>query len=109
MVHRLIKIAEVLAETNDFSASTVQRKSTPSRILENKWYSSRVKYSQGKIRFYTTLEKRPGFETYLTLKQPKTSTDNHKTTNKCFKLPIETGRYAQKTQMERISPCAVNG
>ena len=36
----LSNVAEVLGETNDFLASTVQRKLTPRRILENYWYSS---------------------------------------------------------------------
>ena len=52
----LSKVAEVLGETNDFFASTVQRKLALRRILENHWYSSRVKYSQGKLRLYTTLK-----------------------------------------------------
>ena len=52
----LSKVAEVLGETNDFFTSTVQRKLALRRILENHWYSSRVKYSQGKLRLYTTLK-----------------------------------------------------
>ena len=44
----LSKVAEVLGETNDFLVSTVQRKLALRRILENHWYSSRFKYSQGK-------------------------------------------------------------
>ena len=35
----LSKITEVLGETNDFLASTVQRKLALRRILENHWYS----------------------------------------------------------------------
>ena len=67
----LSKVEEVLGETNDFLASTVQRKLALRRILENHWYSSRVKYSQGKLRLYTTLKERPGFEIYLTLNKLK--------------------------------------
>ena len=67
----LSKVAEVLGETNDFLASTVQRKLALRRILENHWYPSQVKYSQGKLRLYTTFKERPGFETYLTLNNPK--------------------------------------
>ena len=98
----LSKIAEVLGETNDFLASTVQRKSALRRILENQWYSSRVKYSQGKLRLYTTLNERPGFEIYLTLSNPKPRQAITKLRISAHKLPIETGRYDQKTQMERI-------
>ena len=50
------KITEVLGQTNDFLASTVQRKSGLKRILKYQWYSSRVKYSQGKLRLYATLK-----------------------------------------------------
>ena len=67
----LSKVAEVLGETNDFLASTVQRKLALRRILENHWYPSQVKFSQGKLRLYTTFKERPGFETYLTLNNPK--------------------------------------
>ena len=62
----LSKIAEVLGETDDFLASTAQRKSALRRILENQWYSKlEPNTSQGKLRLYTTLKERPGFETYL--------------------------------------------
>ena len=44
----LSKVAEVLGETNDFLASTVQRKLALRRILENHWYSSQVKLRQTK-------------------------------------------------------------
>ena len=67
----LSEVAEFLAETKDFLASTVQRKLALRRILENHWYPSQVKYSQGKLRLYTTFKERPGFETYLTLNNPK--------------------------------------
>ena len=52
----LSKIAEVLGETNDFSASTVQRKSALSKILKSQWYSNRIRYSQGKLRLFITLK-----------------------------------------------------
>ena len=105
----LSKVAEVLGETNDFLASTVQRKLALRRILENHWYSSRVKYSQGKLRLYTTLKERPGFETYLTLSNPKLRQAITKLQISAHKLPIETGRYDQKTQSERICPFCCEG
>ena len=67
----LLKTIEVLGETNDSLASTVDRKSALRRILENQWYSSKIKYSQGKLRLYTSLKERPGIETYLILNNPK--------------------------------------
>ena len=94
------KITEVLGETNDFLASTVQRKSALKRILKYQWYSSRVKYSQGKLRLYTTVKERPGFETYLTLNKPKLRQAITKLQISVHQLPIETGHYDQKIQME---------
>ena len=80
------------------------------RILENYWYSSRVKYSQGKLRLYTTLKERPGFETYLTLSNPKLRQAITKLRISAHKkCPIETGRYDQKTQSERICPLCCEG
>ena len=80
------------------------------RILENHWYSSRVKYSQGKLRLYTTLKERPGFETYLTLSNPKLRQAITKLRISAHKkCPIETGRYDQKTQSERICPLCCEG
>ena len=90
------KVAEVLGESNDFLASTVRRKLALRRIVESHWYSSRVRYSQGKLRLYTTLKERPGFETYLTLKNPKFRQAIIKLRISAHKLPIETGRYDQK-------------
>ena len=71
-------------------------------ILENQWYSSRVKYSQGKLRLHTALKDQPGFEIYLTLNKPKLRKAITKLRISAHKLPIETGRYDQKTQTERI-------
>ena len=90
------KVAEVLGESNDFLASTVRRKLALRRFVESHWYSSRVRYSQGKLRLYTTLKERPGFETYLTLKNPKFRQAIIKLRISAHKLPIETGRYDQK-------------
>ena len=42
------------------------------------WYSKRIEYSQGKLRLYTHLKVRPGFEQYLNLS---------KTQNKCMQIP----------------------
>ena len=93
----LTKNTEALGETNDFLASTVQRKSALKRILKNQWYSCRVKYSQGKLRLYKTLTERPGFETYLTLNNPKLRQAITKLQISVHKLPTETDRYDQKT------------
>ena len=85
----------LLVSTSRFASG--QRKSALIRILENQWYSSRVKYSQGKRRLYTTLKERPGFETYLTLNNPNLRQAITKLRISAHKLSIETGRYNQKT------------
>ena len=97
----LSKIEEVLGETDNFLASTAQRKSTLRRSLENQWYSSRVKYSQGKLRLYTTLKERPGFETYISLNNPKLRQAITKLRISAHKLPIVTISYhkLQKTSV----------
>ena len=105
----LSKVAEVLGETNDFLASTVQRKLALRRILENHWYSSRVKYSQGKLRLYTTLKERPGFETYLILNNPKLRQAITKLRISVPKLPTETGCYDQKHKLKESAPYVVKG
>ena len=109
----LSKVAEVLGETNDFLASTVQRKLALRRILENYWYSSRVKYSQGKLRLCTTLKERPGFERYLTLNNPKLrQAINYELTKlriSAHKLHVENGRYEEKIQTERICSLCCEG
>ena len=33
--------------------------------LEKMWYSNKEKYSQGKLKFYTSFKECPGFENYL--------------------------------------------
>ena len=85
----------LLVSTSRFASG--QRKSAPIRILENQWYSSRVKYSQGKRRLYTTLKERPGFETYLILNNPNLRQAITKLRISAHKLSIETGPYNQKT------------
>ena len=105
----LLKTVEVLGETNDSLTSTVDWKSALRRILENQWYSSKIKYSQGKLRLYTSLKERPGIETYLILNNPKLWQAITKLRINAHKLPIETGRYDQKTQMERICPLCCEG
>ena len=105
----LSKIAEFLGEANDFLASTVQRKLALRKILENQWYSSPVKYSQGNLRLYRTLKEWPGFETHLTLNNPKLWKAITKLRISTHRLPIESGRYDQKTKMERICPLCCEG
>ena len=102
----LWKVAKVLGETTDFLASTVQRILALRRILEN---SSWVKYSQDKLRLYTTLKERPGFETYLILNNPKLRQAITKLRISVPKLPIETSCYDQKHKLKDSAPYVVKG
>ena len=62
------------------------------------WYSKQNEYSQGKLRHYTDLKVRPGFEQYLNLSNP----------NKicAHKFPIEIGRFENNAPAERVCPYA---
>ena len=109
MVHRLIKSCRYSRWDWWLLSLNCTEKMAFRRILENHWYFSRVKYKQGKLRLYTTLKERPGFETYLTLNNPKLRQAITKLRISAHKLPIETGRYDQKTQTERICPLCCEG
>ena len=102
----LSKVAKVLGETTDFLASTVQTILALRRILEN---SSWVKFSQDKLRLYTTLKERPGFETYLILNNPKLRQAITKLRISVPKLPIETSCYDQKHKLKDFAPYVVKG
>ena len=39
--------------------------------LEKMWYSNKEKYSQGKLKLYTSFKEHPGFENYLNESNPK--------------------------------------
>ena len=56
-----------------------------------------------------TLKERPGFETFLTLNSPKLQQIITKIRISAHTLPIETGRYDQKTQIQRIYPLCCEG
>ena len=74
----ITKIAEITGNRNEFGDYM--------KILDKMWYSKRNEYSQGKLRLYTHLKVRPGFEQYLNLSNPKLRQSN-KTQNKCTHIP----------------------
>ena len=68
----ITKIAEVTGNRNEFGDYIkTENKSKIQKILDKMWYSKRNEYSQGKLRLYTHLKLRPGFEQYLKLSNPK--------------------------------------
>ena len=73
------------------------------------WYSKRNEYSQGKLRLYTPLKVRPGFEQYLNLINPKLKQSITKLRISAHKLPIEIRRFEDKAPAERICPLCCEG
>ena len=68
----ITKIAEITGNRNEFGDFIkTENKSKIQKILDKRWYSKRNEYSQGKLRLYTHLKVRPGFEQYLDLGNPK--------------------------------------
>ena len=59
----ITKTAEVTGNRNEFGGYIkTENESKIQRILNKMWYSKRNEYSQGKLRLYTHLKVRPGFE-----------------------------------------------
>ena len=71
--------------------------------------SKRNEYSQGKLRLYTHLKVRPGFEQYLDLSNPKLRQSITKLGISAHKFPIEIGRPENKAPAERICPLCCEG
>ena len=68
----ITKIAEITGNRNEFGDFIkTENKSKIQKILDKRWSSKRNEYSQGKLRLYTHLKVRPGFEQYLNLGNPK--------------------------------------
>ena len=72
-------------------------------------YSKRNEYSQGKLRHYTRLKVRPGFEQYLNLSNPKLWQSITKLRISAHKFLIETGRFENKASAERTCPLYCDG
>ena len=77
--------------------------------LEKMWYSSKEKYSQGKLKLYTSFKEPPGFENYLNESNPKLCQAITKIRISAHNFPIETGRFENKNQTNRICPLCCEG
>ena len=66
-------------------------------------------YKQGKLKLYTSIKERRGFENYLNLPNHKLRQAITKFRISAHKFPIETGRFEQKHQTERICPLCCDG
>ena len=106
----ITKIAEITGNRNEFGDfSKTENKSKIQKILDKRWYSKRNEYSQGKLRLYTHLKVRPGFEQYLDLGNPKLRQSITKLRISAHNFPIEIGRFENKASAERICPLCCEG
>ena len=44
---------------------------TLKKLSDDEWHLNHKKYSEGKLKFYTSIKERPGFENYLNMENPK--------------------------------------
>ena len=72
------------------------------KLLDEEWHLNHKKYSERKLKFFTSIKERPGFENYLNMENPKFWQAITKFQISAHKFPIETGRYEHKVQCDRI-------
>ena len=99
-------------KANDMSPLTNLRNLTGTalkKLLDEGWHLNYKKYSQGKLKFDTSIKERPGFENYLNMENPKFRQAIIKFRISTHKFPIETGRYENKAQCDRICPLCCEG
>ena len=79
------------------------------KLLNQIWYENKETYSEGKLKLYTSLKLRPGFEQYLNEPNPKLRQAITKIRISAHKFPIETGRFENKNKTDRICPLCCEG
>ena len=62
-----------------------------------------------KLKLYSSLKERPGFESYLNLPNKKLRQAITKLRISAHKFPIETGRFDYRKRTERICPLCCDG
>ena len=77
------------------------------KIIDNKWYLKRNECRQGKLRLYTNLKKRPSFEQYLKLSNPKLWQAIANSRIRVHRLPIETGCFKINHLQKGSTNCAM--
>lgn len=95
------KISEFLDQSSNPQKA---RKIVMNRILKEEWYTNHKKYSEGKLKLYTSIKERPGFESYLNMENSNLRKAITKFRISAHKFPIETGRYEKKAPNDRICP-----
>ena len=67
-----MKIAEIIGINQDiFEESKYHIDQALKKQLEKVQYSNKEKYSQGKLKLYSSFKERPRFENYLSQSNPK--------------------------------------
>ena len=67
-----MKIAEIIGINQDIlEESKYQIDQALKKQLEKVQYSNKEKYSQGKLKLYSSFKERPRFENYLSQSNPK--------------------------------------
>ena len=66
------------------------------------WYNNKANYNQDKLKLYTSFKERPSFENYLNESNPKLRQAITKSSISVHKFPIETGRFGNKKQTDRL-------
>ena len=84
-------------------------RTTLEKLLGEEWHLNHEKYNEGKLKFYTSIKERPGFENYLNMENPKFRQAITKFRISAHKFPIETGQYENKAQCDRICPLCCEG
>ena len=64
---------------------------TLKKLSDDVWHLNHKKYSEGKLKFYTSIKERPGFENYLNMENPKFRQAITKFRISAHKFPVETG------------------
>ena len=77
--------------------------------IEKMGCSNKEKYSQGKLKLYSSFKERSGFENYLNESNPKLRQVITKIRINAHKFPTETGRFENKNQTDRICPLCCEG
>ena len=77
--------------------------------LQKVWYLNRQKYTEGKLRLYTCIKEKPGFENYLNETNSKLRQAMTKIRISAHKFPVETGRFENKSLQDRICPLCCDG
>ena len=105
-----MKIAEIVGITQDIPGGSKNCiKQALKKQLEKMWYSNKEKYSQGKLKLYTRFKERSGFENYLNESNPKLRQRIKKIRVSARNFPIETGRFENKNQTNRICSFCYKG